>query len=108
MAIGRLTQQALEAWTATLDRMQQGLGEMLERSSAPQSPPPIQGKDSACRPLDRIDGRLVDLEGCLQGLESTVATAEAASNTELTELQAWTAHMAAARAKLARAADRAL
>jgi hypothetical protein len=91
-----------------LERIEQALAESLARAALPDegqpAAPPAGAAEAA---LSALDGRLAEMEGCLERAEREAAGADAVLAAEAEGLRGWLAALAATRQKLAGQADEA-
>jgi hypothetical protein len=90
-----------------LDRIEQALAESLARATLPADDPPAPPAGAAEAALAALDGRLAEMEACLERAEREAAGADAPLAAEAEALRGWLTALAATRQKLAGQADQA-
>jgi hypothetical protein len=86
------------SWMQVLDRIEQALAESLARAALPEEGPSAGAAEAA---LAALDGRLAQMEGCLERAEREAAGADALLAAEAEALRGWLATLAATRQRLA-------
>ena len=84
-----------------LDRIEQALAESLARAALPNEGPAAGAAGAAEAALAALDGRLAQMEGCLERAEQEAAGADALLAAEAEALRGWLATLAATRQRLA-------
>jgi hypothetical protein len=82
-----------------LERIEQALAESLARAALPEA----QAPDAAEAALAGLDGRLAEMEACLERAGREAAETDALLAAEAEALRGWLATLAATRQKLAEA-----
>jgi hypothetical protein len=93
------------SWMQVLDRIEQALAESLARAALPDEGPAAGAAEAA---LAALDGRLAQMEGCLERAEREAAGADALLAAEAEALRGWLAALAATRQRLAEPGGRGL
>lgn len=94
------------SWMQVLDRIELALAESLARAALPEGgQPPAPPAGAAEAALSALDGRLAEMEACLERAEAEAAGADALLAAEAEALRGWLATLAATRQKLAGQAD---
>jgi hypothetical protein len=97
------------SWMQVLDRIEQALAESLARAALPEegaaAGPPAGAAEAA---LAALDGRLAQMEGCLERAEGEAAGADALLAAEAEGLRGWLAALTATRQRLAEQGGRGL
>jgi hypothetical protein len=84
-----------------LDRIEQALAESLARAALPADEPALPPAGAADAALGALDGRLAEMEACLERAEREAAGADAPLAAEAEALRGWLAALAATRQQLA-------
>ena len=95
------------SWMQVLDRIEQALAESLVRAALPADGPTAPPTGAAEAALGALDGRLAEMEACLERAEREAAGADALLAAEAEALRGWLAALAATRQRLAEQADQA-
>jgi hypothetical protein len=99
------------AWMQVLDRIEDTLDRSLARAAEPEAYPaalsPRDERAVARRPLQLLDQRLAQMQGCLDLVGRRAAEAEGLLEVEAQALGRWRESLAAARDRLADWAGRA-